>query len=86
MKTVIRAFIITFVLVCGIANAKADNTYTINATVVNVESDIVSCEDSNGDIWEFYSEGYKVNDMLILVMDSNHTETIYDDMVVDVQN
>lgn len=86
MKTIIRAIIITFVLMCGIANAKADNTYTINATVINVENGIVSCEDSNGDVWEFYGEEYKVNDMLILVMDSNHTETIYDDMVIDVQN
>ena len=86
MKTIIRAIIITFVLMCGIANAKADNTYTINTTVINVENDIISCEDSNGNVWEFYGEGYKVNDMLILVMDSNHTEMIYDYMVIDVQN
>lgn len=85
MKTIIRAIIITFVLMCGIANAKADNTYTLNATVTDVDSDIVTCVDTDSNVWSFYSDGYKVDEMIILVMDTNHTTTIYDDMIIDIQ-
>jgi hypothetical protein len=85
MKIIMRAIIITFVLMCGIAKAKADNTYTINATVINADNDVVTCEDVNGNVWEFYGDGFKVNDAIVLIMNSNHTTTIYDDMIEDVQ-
>lgn len=85
MKTIMRAIIITFILMCGIAKAKADNTYTIDATVINVNDGIVTCEDTDGNVWEFYGDGFKVNDMIVLVMNANHTTTIYDDMIEDVQ-
>lgn len=85
MKTIIRAIIITFVLMCGIANAKADNTYTLNATVTDVDSGVVTCVDTDGNVWSFYGDGYNVDEMIILVMDTNHTTTIYDDMIIDIQ-
>jgi hypothetical protein len=85
MKIIMRAIIITFVLMCGIAKAKADNTYTINATVINADNDVVTCEDVNGNIWEFYGDEFKVNDAIVLIMNANDTTTIYDDMIEDVQ-
>lgn len=72
-------------------NAKNDTVYLTNGDyyalttkVVEIdrEADIVTCEDYNGNLWKFYGvEDWEVNDCASLLMDSNGTKKIYDDVV-----
>lgn len=51
-------------------------------TAIDQEQDTVSCEDSNGNVWEFYgAEDWQVGDCANLLMDTMGTEKIYDDEV-----
>lgn len=62
--------------------------YPSYATVVDldVESDIVSAEDNNGFVWDFYGvEDYDIGDGVALVMYDNGTVSIFDDVIVDAR-
>lgn len=62
-------------------------TYVLRAQVVGVdnEADIVACVDTIGNVWEFYgAENWSEGDCAILTMDTNGTNTIYDDEIINV--
>ena len=49
---------------------------------VDRESDIVTCEDSNGNLWEFYGcEDWQEGDCASLLMNDQGTPTICDDVI-----
>ena len=66
---------------------KNENTYQREATIIELGvDDVIACEDSNGNIWEFEGSGYQVGDEVVLVMDTNCTSnTIYDDMIINIK-
>ena len=62
--------------------------YALTTCVVNIdrENDIVTCEDSNGNLWEFYGvEDWEIGDCASLLMNSRGTEKIQDDTIENVK-
>lgn len=58
--------------------------YALTTCVVEVDrdNDIVTCEDSNGNLWEFYGcEDWQEGDCASLLMNSKGTPSIYDDAI-----
>lgn len=69
-------------LLCGIL---AQNTYANLTKVVDVDRDahIVTCEDYNGNMWEFEEEDeWHEGDLCNLVMFDNFTAEITDDIII----
>ena len=58
--------------------------YALTTYVVEIDrdNDIVTCEDYNGNLWEFYGAGdWEVGDCASLLMNSRGTEKIQDDTI-----
>ena len=58
--------------------------YALTACVVEVDrdNDIVTCEDSNGNLWEFYGcEDWQEGDCASLLMNDQGTPSVYDDAI-----
>ena len=58
--------------------------YALTTCVVEVDrdNDIVTCEDSNGNLWEFYGcEDWQEGDCASLLMNSKGTASVYDDAI-----
>ena len=81
---------IAVLLVCA---PKADahnegNYYALTTCVVEVDrdNDIVTCEDSNGNLWEFYGcEDWQEGDCASLLMNDQGTASVYDDAIEDTR-
>lgn len=71
--------------VVGDAIIRAEgNTYALTTVVVETDrdNDLVTCEDSNGNLWAFYGvEDWQVGDCASLLMNDRGTESVYDDEV-----
>jgi hypothetical protein len=69
------------------ADYEAECYYVREVEVVSFDSriDNVTTVDTEGNIWCFYGEGYRIGDDLSLMMDSKGTSTILDDEVVKVK-
>lgn len=64
---------------------KEGNLYALTTKVVMIDypTDVVWCEDYNGNIWEFYGcEDWAIDDIASLLMNDKGTELIYDDEIV----
>ena len=72
-------------IIIALLIAMGGNTYTMSAVVTDVDADTVTVEDFNGNVWEFYGDGFAVGEILTLVMDDCGTTNITDDMIVDVK-
>lgn len=67
---------------------QVNNYYALTAQVVEIDrtQDIVTVEDSVGNLWEFYdAEDWKIGDCASMVMDDMGTDRIYDDEIVSAQ-
>ena len=61
------------------------NYYALTTTVtaLETETDTVVVEDANGNEWAFYGiEDWRLGDICSMLMDTNGTETIYDDIII----
>ena len=66
------------------ARSAACECYALTTCVVEVDrdNDIVTCEDSNGNLWEFYGcEDWQEGDCASLLMNNQGTPSIYDDAI-----
>lgn len=66
-------------------NATTENYYALSTTVTSVDTttDTVTVEDYNGNLWSFYGvEDWQNGDRCSLVMDTQGTPSIYDDVIV----
>lgn len=55
---------------------------TTVVTAIDRDTDVVTCEDYNGNLWKFYGvEDWQVGDNANLLMDTMGTERIYDDEI-----
>ena len=60
--------------------------YAKDCVVVSVDNDVVSVEDTQGNLWEFIGDDYKVTDVVRVTFYTNHTDTeLFDDEIVDVR-
>ena len=70
------------------ASTVQTSVYPLTTKVVMVDypTDVVWCEDFNGNIWEFYGcEDWCVNDIASLLINDNGTENIYDDEIMSAK-
>ena len=94
MKTVIIVIItiVAALAACVLCTAMTNDTeqpatceyYALTTCVVEVDrdNDIVTCEDSNGNLWEFYGcEDWQEGDCASLLMNDQGTPSIYDDAI-----
>lgn len=62
--------------------------YALTTVVVELdtENDVVTCEDFNGNLWEFEGcEDWTIGDIASLLMSNRGTEKIYDDTIIDTR-
>ena len=62
------------------------NKYIIPATVAERGGDEIAATDCNGNIWGFYvdqNDTLTIGDNILLIMHTNGTKTIFDDIVIN---
>ena len=89
-KVVVIVLLVVFWAIhCITPTANAPNEVYPRTTVVaeiNAETDTVVLTDSVGYVWEFYGvEDWQVGDICSCIMDTNGTENITDDIIVDAR-
>jgi hypothetical protein len=80
--------VLFMVMSMGMAEAQLNDRYTREAVVVEVEGNIISAEDTTGNVWCYEVEGDTVpcvGTHVVLTMLAMGSDTIYDDQVVDVE-
>lgn len=81
---------IAFTLVATLNGTSfTDHSFTIEPmkiVQIDYEEDLVTCEDRQGELWDFYGcEGYQEFEWISCVMDTNGTEDfVLDDMIITV--
>ena len=62
------------------------STYTAPAKVVEIDETTgwVTFVDWAGEAWCIRGEGYEVDQLVVITFNDNNTESIYDDLIVDV--
>ena len=82
------AIILLVALISVFGSAAADTgLYAHTAVIVefNYDEDVVVVEDAVGFLWEFEGiEDYFVGDVVSMLMWDNGTESIFDDVILDV--
>ena len=71
-----------------LGQAQLNDRYTKDAVIVEVEGNIISAEDTAGNVWCYEVEGDtvpQVGTRVVLTMLAMGSDTIYDDRVVDVE-
>ena len=80
-KTIILGIIVSLII-ATLAIIPYHKTYVKTAVVVEIDNNVVICEDRNGEAWAFESvEGWAEGDMVSMIMDDMGTKTIYDDEI-----
>lgn len=62
-----------------------ESHYTKSATVVAVNGNTITVEDTNGNEWEFYGNNYTIGQKVKMTMYTNNTDNRYDDIVKGVK-
>ena len=62
-----------------------ESTYTRDVVVTKVDCIEVTVQDKQGHHWSFYGDDYTVGQEITVVMNDQHTSSIYDDTIVDVK-
>lgn len=60
-----------------------ESHYNRDGKVVEVNGEVITVEDNCGNLWDFYGDGYKVNDEVRMLMDSHHTDNIITDDTIE---
>ena len=82
---VVSALVVMLIL--GIAGWY-ETHYTITGTVVKVNTfqELVTVEDNDGNLWEFYGTDFKISDTVKMVMDTNCTYNDIEDDEIEKVN
>lgn len=57
----------------------------MTVTDIETETEMVVCDDEEGNIWAYYgTENIKIGDKMLVIMDNKGTKEIYDDLIVEV--
>lgn len=79
----IVALMFLLILSCGIAYSQ---TYPQVFEVVEIDNDLVYLTDWDGNEWVWEgAEDWDVGDYAAAIMDSNGTDNIYDDIIIDLR-
>lgn len=70
----------------GVVHTQASMEYAQVLEVVEIEDDFVYMIDSDGNEWVWEgAEDWDIGDYAIATMDTNRTEVIYDDIIVNLR-
>lgn len=75
--------VITLFIAIGIMQT-IESTYTRDVVVTKIQDNIITTQDNQGYVWEFYGEGYSKGQAIKLTMSDNHTSNIEDDTIIRV--
>ena len=77
--------IIAFIMFC-IALTFANGEYKKNAVVVDTYNDVIVIEMiDNGEVYEFFGDGFENGDKVIVTMHDGETVGIEDDVILDCE-
>jgi hypothetical protein len=62
-----------------------ESTYTRDVIVTKVDCIEVTVQDKQGHHWSFYGDDYTVGQEITVVMNDQHTSSIYDDTIINVK-
>lgn len=65
----VTAIALIIALVINVFLGLTKTTNSIIMKVVEVDNDVVVVVDNDGNLWEFYGDGFKVNDTVNCIMD-----------------
>ena len=87
MRKAITTIIITVIMLTMFyASTWIEAHYTREATVIEVNDNIVTVVDNTNNFWSFEGTEFNVNDKVKMTMDSINTDlNIYDDEIIDVE-
>ena len=88
----VYVFLIIVILACAFKlwyvnpkPLKTSTLYSNKAEIVDIENDVVTVKDSNGNLWAFNgANGRIVGDKVVCIMDTMKTASIYDDEIINV--
>lgn len=82
---VIVAVMMALAIMCGCVYMMA-TCYEVEATVYDLEGEVVTFETESGDLWQYETKWHHDRgEQVDLVMYRNNTDTIYDDVIVFVE-
>lgn len=85
-KTIATIIITVIMLTMFYASAWIEVYYTREATVIEVNDNIVTVVDDTNNFWSFEGTEFNVNDKVKITMDSMNTDlNIYDDEIINVE-
>ncbi|MGN5454948.1 MAG: hypothetical protein ACI4XN_03090 [Candidatus Kurthia intestinigallinarum] len=86
---IIRIIIDILIAMCLFVNALLiiDNRESreVKAQVVAVDNDVITIEDTTGNLWQFEGTGYFIDEIIYVRFDTLGTDTIYDDVIIQVR-
>ena len=87
MRKAITTIIITVIMLTMFyASTWIAAHYTREATVIEVNDNIVTVVDDTNNFWSFEGTDFNVNDKVTMTMDSMNTDlNIYDDEIINVE-
>lgn len=87
MRKAITTIIITVIMLTMFyASTWIETHYTREATVIEVNDNIVTVVDDTNNFWSFEGTKFNVNDKVTMTMDSMNTDlNIYDDEIINVE-
>ncbi len=85
-KAILTATVIILTILAIGRLGYLETHYTREATVINVEDELIIVEDEQGFIWDFEGTGFTTGDKVKMTMDNNLTDTnIEDDIIENVR-
>lgn len=75
MKGKLNIVMILFIM-CVLMNVQKVNASAETGTVKEINKEIVTVMDHNGNLWDFYGDGYRKGDRVQIVFNRNHTKVI----------
>lgn len=82
---IIASIILTIAIIASIACVTSVNkftaahTRTAEAEVIEINDNVVAVETADGNIWEFYGEGYEVGQQVKVLFSNNGSPNCYKD-------
>ena len=84
-NVIVFIFVITVFLAYLLFASVISSRYSKEAIVTDVKEEIVTIEDKQGNLWEFYGKGFKEKDRIKVTFNNHNTETIFDDEIIRVK-
>lgn len=86
--SIIIRVMITMIIMIGLFNVLnyINRHEEKRGVVVNIDdNDCITVIDGRGEEWQFFGDGFKVGESVIIVMDTQGTPEEYDDTIIDTR-